>query len=516
MTVPSLYVGFSLRHMGREGRHRMTRPVAALMLQRGLAIPVNPSTSVDHMLGTAVPAAPEASPDHPNDPEDPDMFKYMLDSNTSNSDLAAHRARVERLRSHATGSSRRGTSIPGSEKLFAQSLEDAQVRWTDESKFLPPRQQPATRPAADPEEPHRVESSQENRSAIERYVISAARALVEQGGTLKSASLSELEEALVQKANEQLSIELPYEPMPKTERKVHLTTANSGEEEVIAAKNDGILLLCFVDEIGSGRERVSMCTGFAVQGGDALAKAENAGDGELVISCVHTLESATEKASERQSRGVALAVTRQGHIYPVRALLSSLPDADLSLLQLEKTPVQVDAVTSTLHTVEGGKLRTLPVSPYPAVVNTELSVSSFGGWLPAAPSAGQHGTFPALTENEVVRNRWARATLTGYKDPIGRVAETGTYDELAQLNFKLRDDVPETPEGLRGSNLMRSMTYFPLPGSSGGPVVDIETGSVVGIVRGHRTSQLHGSRGDAVPAEKIFEFFALPGLGKRR
>ena len=147
----------------------------------------------------------------------------------------------------------------------------------------------------------------------------------------------------------------------------------------------------------------------------------------------------------------------------------------------------------------------------------DRSISSFGGWLPAAASSG-HGTgaFPALTEHDVVRSRWARATLTGYKDPIGRVAETGTYDELAQLSFKLRDDTPETPAALQGANLRRTMSYFPLPGSSGGPVVDVETGSVVGIVRGHRTSQLHGSRGDAVPAEKIFEFFALPGFGKHR
>lgn len=495
---------------------RLLRPVL-LTPRRTYAVPVNPSTSVDHMLGTAVPAPPAASSRPADDGEDADMFNYMLDSNTSNRDLAGHRARVEKLRGQATGGSRRSTSVPGSDKLFAQSLEDAQVRWTEESKFLPPRATPAVKPVADPEEPHRVEHSEEDRSAIERYVIAAARAMDQQQGLRGTLSLVELEKALAERVNEQLSIELPYEPMPKQERRVSLISANSADEEVAAATDDGVLLLCFVDDIGGGKERVSLCTGFAVQGGERLGHGDGAGRGALVVSCVHTLEGAADKAAERKSRGVALAVTRQGHIYPIRSLLSNLPDADLSLLQLDDTPVQVDAVTSTLHTVEGGALRTLPVSPYPAVVNTELSISSFGGWLPAGANNGPGtGAFPALTDHDVVRNRWARATLTGYKDPIGRVAETGTYDELAQLSFKLRDDTPETPAALQGANLRRTMSYFPLPGSSGGPVVDVETGSVVGIVRGHRTSQLHGSRGDAVPAEKIFEFFALPGFGKHR
>lgn len=484
--------------------------------RRFLAVPVNPSTSVDHMLGTAVPAPPVASSRPPESREDSEMFKDMLHSKTTNTDLAAHRARVERLRSNATGSSRRGTSVPGSEKLLTQSLNDAQVRLSEETGLLARTAPTQPKTAADPELPHRVDSSQSDRSAMERYVISAARALKEQRGTRGVATLAALEKALEVCANEQLSIELPYEPMPKKERKVHLTSPTSAEDEVSKASDDGVLLLCYVDDIGTGKERVSMCSGFAVQGGQALAPSESTGRGDLVISCVHTLENATEKASQREDRGMALAVTRLGHIYPVHKLLSNLPDADLALLQLAETPMQVDAVTSTLHTVEESKLRTLPVSPYPAVVNTELSVSSFGGWLPIAPeSEGVQGALPALTENEVIRNRWARATLVGYKDPIGRVAETGTYDELAQLSFKLKNG-PETPSALQGTNLMRSMTYFPVPGSSGGPVVDVDTGSVVGIVRGHRTSQLHGSRGDAVPAEKIFEFFALPGLGKRK
>lgn len=498
---------------------RVARSCGSVVARRGLAMPVNPASSVDHMLGTAVPAAPAAAPEQSrNDSsEDSGVFKSMLQKGVSSADMAGQRANIERLRGAATGSSRRSTAVPGTNKLLAQSLDDAEILWRDESAFLPPTAKKQT--PADPELPHRVETGRPEGNAMERYAVAAARALVKQrSGSLQMATLHDLSKAMEGCANTQLSIELPYEPMPKVERKVQLTTATSVEADISKSADDGVLLLCYVDHIGSGKERVSMCSGFAVQGGETLAKTEGKGRGALVVSCDHTLESATEGMRDTGDRqGLALAVTRLGHIYPVRSLLSRLPDADLALFQLDETPVQVDAVTSTLHTVGSGSLRTLPVSPYPAVVHTELSVSSFGGWLPAPQQGqGELSTFPQLTDHDVIRNRWAPATLVGYKDPIGRVAETGTYDELAQLSFKLKGDVPETPEGLRPSNLMRSMTYFPLPGSSGGPVVDAESGSVVGIVRGHRTSQMHGSRGDAVPAEKVFEFFALPGLGKRR
>lgn len=57
---------------------------------------------------------------------------------------------------------------------------------------------------------------------------------------------------------------------------------------------------------------------------------------------------------------------------------------------------------------------------------------------------------------------WQKGRIVEYKDPIGRTAEPGTYDEL-------------------GSFWMSSV---PTDGSSGGPVVEVETGSVVGVTRG--------------------------------
>lgn len=190
-------------------------------------------------------------------------------------------------------------------------------------------------------------------------------------------------------------------------------------------------------------------------------------------------------------------------MYPVRTLLSTIPESDLALFQLEESPFATGA--SAAQPGADVRLRTLPVSPYPAEVNTELSVSSFGGWVPRdAPDLPMLAPAPTLTEAQVAKSRWGRARLVGYKDSIGRTAKTGTYDDLFALDFKLNRDAPENDSiGARGPP--SAETTFPLPGSSGGPIVDTNTRSVVGIVRGYRVSQIEGSRGDAVPAEKIFE-----------
>jgi hypothetical protein len=67
----------------------------------------------------------------------------------------------------------------------------------------------------------------------------------------------------------------------------------------------------------------------------------------------------------------------------------------------------------------------------------------------------------------------------------------GTYDELSSMMC---------------SNL-------PSDGSSGGPIVNKETRSVVGIVRGNEISYATRKRiGFATPSECLFEAFKLPGM----
>lgn len=64
------------------------------------------------------------------------------------------------------------------------------------------------------------------------------------------------------------------------------------------------------------------------------------------------------------------------------------------------------------------------------------------------------------------------------------LCQPGTYDSLAHLHF-------EPP---------------PTAGSSGGPIIDEESGSVIGIVLGTQlVNQVEGVRGWGVPAEMIFE-----------
>jgi hypothetical protein len=47
---------------------------------------------------------------------------------------------------------------------------------------------------------------------------------------------------------------------------------------------------------------------------------------------------------------------------------------------------------------------------------------------------------------------------------------------------------------------------IPTPGSSGGPIVDLESGSVVGVIRGSRLdNRVAGLRGWATSSESIYE-----------
>ena len=49
---------------------------------------------------------------------------------------------------------------------------------------------------------------------------------------------------------------------------------------------------------------------------------------------------------------------------------------------------------------------------------------------------------------------------------------------------------------------------IPTAGSSGGPIVDEESGAVVGLIRGSKLDNRHeGLRGWAIPAEAIYEVY---------
>ncbi|KAG8888590.1 hypothetical protein FRB98_007354 [Tulasnella sp. 332] len=86
---------------------------------------------------------------------------------------------------------------------------------------------------------------------------------------------------------------------------------------------------------------------------------------------------------------------------------------------------------------------------------------------------------------------WQSGTIKGYRDWVGAEAEPGSYDTLAHLLF-----LP-----------------IPTPGSSGAPLIDSDTGAIIGVVTGSRMyNRVEGLRGWAAPAETIFSMFSLPGM----
>lgn len=112
---------------------------------------------------------------------------------------------------------------------------------------------------------------------------------------------------------------------------------------------------------------------------------------------------------------------------------------------------------------------------------------------------------PSLGPDLVEERRWDIGKIIEYKDSIGRVAQTGTYDELAEVSFS---NLPSpgssgsSYEPIYISDARKKLTTC----CSGGPIFDVETGAVVGLVRGH--SHKHGdplATGFGTPIEKLFD-----------
>lgn len=161
------------------------------------------------------------------------------------------------------------------------------------------------------------------------------------------------------------------------------------------------------------------------------------------------------------------------------SILSSLPLSDL--------------IVYSIHPSASLKA-SLPVSPYPAPLDTptRYPLVSFD---PLSQSPAQDQEDWLSWKDGVVSSRWAKGKVLGYRNRAGREAHPGTYDQLSHILF----------------------SPIPSPGSSGAPIIDEESGSVVAIVTGHGTiNRIEGNNGFGTPAEAIFEMFSLPGLSKSR
>jgi hypothetical protein len=137
-------------------------------------------------------------------------------------------------------------------------------------------------------------------------------------------------------------------------------------------------------------------------------------------------------------------------------------------------------------------MKTLPISPYPAQPHTAVRAHFVSDHCPGEP-----GWQPWVGG---MWSKWVHGTVLGYRDfagretkvctqhvphsPVNILCKPGTYDNLSHLLF-------HPP---------------PTAGSSGGPIVDEESGGVIGVMLGTRMDNaVEGLRGWGVPAETIFE-----------
>ncbi|KAF7306707.1 Aldehyde dehydrogenase [Mycena indigotica] len=242
---------------------------------------------------------------------------------------------------------------------------------------------------------------------------------------------------------------LPYESRPPKERRARLETG------------EGIVLVAHCVRNQNGDHQVTVSSGFALDTPNP--------DGATVVTCAHTLEElrrSTLLANGKLDSGsfvVSAGPSGEMLVSPVSAILAALPQSDLLLLQ---TPVE---------------LKTLPVSPYPA----PRDISVLTHFVSHSPSTGDDWT-------PWIGGSWrkcSRGKVVSYRDFAGRETEPGTYDSLANM----------------------FVSTLPTSGSSGGPIVDEETGAVVGVILGTRMdSRVEGVRGWGTPSEAIFEMFSLP------
>lgn len=256
---------------------------------RGLAVPINSMTSVDPYLGTAPPAPPSlrdtnrASNTSEHCYGDSGISNQTVTPKLPQNQFTTRKGAIKRVKDITTGAPRRGAILPDNSSIVTEPLDHSEQSRKADSSLL-------TSPAKcdDPEKPHSPVRSSPALESIERWVIAIAHELIHYDNRLGSI-IPKLRGNFSEKMNAQLSFELPYEPNPKMERKVPLTNAVSTQQELESAQDDGVLLLCYVDCTAPGHERVSLCSGFSVQGGSSLDPTETTGKGELVVTCAHTV-----------------------------------------------------------------------------------------------------------------------------------------------------------------------------------------------------------------------------------
>ncbi|KAI0361826.1 hypothetical protein OH77DRAFT_1418085 [Trametes cingulata] len=357
----------------------------------------------------------------------------------------------------------------------------------------PPPPPPASASASSPGQAHPPPKP------FDAHVLSELRKAASSGSgsatTGRPTPLTTLVDQYMKRAGHVLESSLPYESQPGAERRAAFSSvavaqsAKAGEVRADVSSADGALVMVAhaVQERKGGAQKVAYSSGFVVH-------APGTPEGEaVVVTCAHTLEEIRHDPLLRASLP-SPAVHPEEHLsgsfiiagqppsaplfHPVQSVLSAMHRADLLLLSASLSPTSAGATKA---------LRSLPVNPYPVQPGTPIRAHFV---VDKPPTAGRESEGWTPWVGGTWR-KWVRGSVIGYRDFAGREAKPGTYDSLAHLHF----DPP------------------PTPGSSGGPIIDEESGAVIGVILGTQfVSQLQGVRGWGVPAETIFEMFSLPGL----
>ncbi|KDR84751.1 hypothetical protein GALMADRAFT_287378 [Galerina marginata CBS 339.88] len=284
-------------------------------------------------------------------------------------------------------------------------------------------------------------------------------------------SLPDIIKQYIETSGSVLEASLPYESRPSETRRPKLENTPDSCNNVI--------IVAHCARFGS-EHKVILSSGFALNVQGARADYET-----LILTCAHTLEEIRQSPALLSGLTLQFLMKYTGtfivagssdsvKVHPVSRVVSALPRSDLLLLSSRLPPDTVN---------------TLPVSPYPAHKETPVRAHFVSHQKPAGP-----GWTPWIGDTW---GKWQIGKILGYRDFAGRETEPGTYDALSHLFF----------------------TPLPTAGSSGGPIIDEESGAVVGVMLGTRMDSDHvvkGVRGWGVPSESIFEMFTLPGLAGKK
>lgn len=155
--------------------------------------------------------------------------------------------------------------------------------------------------------PHQA-SIPDQTNSLDARILKAAELLMKQEAKIQGQSsinstsespsnISQLLESFSTLANHTLPFSLPYEPTPNPSRKVPLTNARSTPSEIEQARDDGVVLVAYVDGLNAKdldgkimEPKISVCSGFAVEGRKHLGD-KGKGKGELLITCAHTVSN---------------------------------------------------------------------------------------------------------------------------------------------------------------------------------------------------------------------------------